>query len=192
MLCSRIFFLAALTFGFGVALAPAQTNGTPMTHEKIDAPFYVAGYLVRTNNADEMNGKSKIGPLWGRFMQENLAAQIPNRTDAALTVVYSNYAGDEKGDYDYLLGARVTSIDHLPAGMSWRKVETGPYAVILTDKGAMPGVLQAAWARIWKMTPTELGGKRTFATDYEVYDQRSANPQDAQVEIHIGLAADAR
>lgn len=163
-----------------------------MTHEKIDAPFYVAGYLVRTNNADEMNGKSKIGPLWGRFMQENLAAQIPNRTDAALTVVYSNYAGDEKGDYDYLLGARVTSIDHLPSGMSWRKVETGPYAVILTDKGAMPGVLQAAWARIWKMTPTELGGKRTFATDYEVYDQRSANPQDAQVEIHIGLAADAR
>ena len=192
MLCSRIFFLAALTFGFGAGLSPAQTNGTPMTHEKIDAPFYVAGYLVRTNNADEMNGKSKIGPLWGRFMQENLAAQIPNRTDAALTVVYSNYAGDEKGDYDYLLGARVTSIDHLPAGMSWRKVETGPYAVILTDKGAMPGVLQAAWARIWKMTPTELGGKRTFATDYEVYDQRSANPQDAQVEIHIGLAADAR
>jgi predicted transcriptional regulator YdeE len=192
MLCSRIFFLAALTFGFGAGLAPAQTNGTPMTHEKIDAPFYVAGYLVRTNNADEMNGKSKIGPLWGRFMQENLAAQIPNRTDAALTVVYSNYAGDEKGDYDYLLGARVTSIDHLPSGMSWRKVETGPYAVILTDKGAMPGVLQAAWARIWKMTPTELGGKRTFATDYEVYDQRSANPQDAQVEIHIGLAADAR
>ena len=192
MLCSRIFFLAALTFGFGAGLASAQTNGTPMTHEKIDTPFYVAGYLVRTNNADEMSGKSKIGPLWGRFMQENLAAQIPNRTDAALTVVYSNYAGDEKGDYDYLLGARVTSIDHLPAGMSWRKVETGPYAVILTDKGAMPGVLQAAWARIWKMTPTELGGKRTFATDYEVYDQRSANPQDAQVEIHIGLAADAR
>jgi predicted transcriptional regulator YdeE len=76
--------------------------------------------------------------------------------------------------------------------MSWRKVETGPYAMILTDKGAMPGVLQAAWARIWKMTPTELGGKRTFATDYEVYDQRSANPQDAQVEIRIGLAADAR
>ena len=192
MLCSRIFFLAALTFGFGAGLAQTQTNGTPMTHEKIDTPFYVAGYLVRTNNADEMSGKSKIGPLWGRFMQENLAAQIPNRTDAALTVVYSNYAGDEKGDYDYLLGARVTSIDHLPSGMSWRKVETGPYAVILTDKGAMPGVLQAAWARIWKMTPTELGGKRTFATDYEVYDQRSANPQDAQVEIHIGLAADAR
>ena len=66
---------------------------------------------MRTNNADEMSGKSKIGPLWGRFMQENLAAQIPNRTDAALTVVYSNYAGDEKGDYDYLLGTRVTSID---------------------------------------------------------------------------------
>jgi len=55
--------------------------------------------------------------------------------------------------------------------------------------GQMPGVLQAAWAHIWKMTPAELGGKRAFVTDYEIYGQRSADPHHAQVEIHIGLAA---
>jgi predicted transcriptional regulator YdeE len=186
------FFLAASIVGLAPLLLLAQTNGNPMTHEKKDASFYVAGYLVRTNNADEMNGKSRIGPLWGRFMQENLAGKIPHRTDAGFTIVYSNYASDEKGDYDYLLGARVSSIDHLPAGLSWRKVEPGPYAVILTDKGAMPGVLQAAWAQIWKMKPADLGGKRAFATDYEVYDQRSADPQAAQVEIHIGLVPESR
>ncbi|MGB0074244.1 MAG: hypothetical protein WBA18_06945 [Terracidiphilus sp.] len=52
----------------------------------------------------------------------------------------------------------------------------------------MPGVLQTAWAHIWKMTPAELGGRRAFVTDYEIYDARSANMQSAQVEIHVGLA----
>jgi len=164
----------------------------PMTRARLDTPFYIAGYLVRTNNADEAAGKSNIGPLWRRFMQQNLAATIPNRVSDALMVVYSNYASDEKGDYDYLLGARVSSIDNLPAGMAWRRVEPGRYAVILTGKGEMPGVLQAAWATIWRMTTTELGGKRAFVTDYEVYDQRTSDPTSAQVEIHIGLAPAAR
>ena len=169
-------------------LLPAQTTRNTMPHKKLETPFYVAGFLVRTNNADEAAGKSKIGPLWQRFLHQNLAATIPSRTDAALTVVYSHYASDERGDYDYLLGARVRSIDNLPAGMTWRRIEPGDYAVILTDKGQMPGVLQTAWARIWKMTSTDLGSKRAFITDYEVYDQRSADPHNAQIEIRIGLA----
>lgn len=169
-----------------LSIAPLAAQ-TPVTHEHLKAPFYVAGYLVRTNNADEAEGKSKIGPLWQRFKQENLVARIPNRADAALTVVYSHYASDENGPYDYLLGARVDSISHLPAEMTWRKVEPATYAVILTQKGQMPTVLQAAWDRVWHMSPGELGGQRAFITDYEIYDQRTANPQRAQVEIHIGL-----
>jgi predicted transcriptional regulator YdeE len=182
-------FLLAL-FGLIASQSPlgGQAPETPVTHETIGKPFYVAGWLIRTNNADEAGGNGKIGPLWQRIMQQNLAQQIPNRTDGALIVVYSNYASDEKGDYDYLFGARVSSVDNLSAGMTSRKVEPGSYAAILTDKGQMPGVLQAAWTRIWKMTPAELGGKRTFLTDYEVYDDRSANMQSAQVEIHVGLA----
>jgi predicted transcriptional regulator YdeE len=179
------FFAAALTaVSLGAVFLLAQTT---MTHQNLEKPFYVAGFLVRTKNADEMSGESKIGPLWQRFMQENLAAQIPNRVDSGFTVVYSNYASDENGAYDYLLGARVKSIDHLPAHMSWRKVEPANYAIVLTDKGQMPSVLQKAWDRIWHMSPGELGGQRAFITDYEIYDQRSANSQDAQVEIHIGL-----
>jgi predicted transcriptional regulator YdeE len=177
---------------FALSFAPfsvwGQTPATAVAHETLDARFYVAGWQVRTSNADEMGGAGKIGPLWQRLMQQNLAAQIPNRVGDALIVVYSNYATGEKGDYDYLLGARVSSVDNLPPGMTWKKVEPGRYAVILTEKGQMPGVLQAAWAHIWKMTPDELGRRRAFLTDYEIYDQRSANMQSAQIEIHVGLA----
>jgi predicted transcriptional regulator YdeE len=187
MLRAGPLLLAAIMLNLDPTSQFGQQPSTPVTHATIDKPFYVAGWQVRTNNADEMGGNGKIEPLWQRFMHENLATQIPHRADGALVVVYSNYASDEKGDYDYLLGARVSSAENLPAGMTWRKVQPGTYAVILTDKGQMPGVLQAAWARIWKMTPTELGGKRAFVTDYEIYDQRSGNPESAQVEIHVGV-----
>jgi predicted transcriptional regulator YdeE len=186
------FALLIVTLAFGTLSMGQQESPLVMTRDQVQQPFYVAGLLVRTNNADEMSGHGKIGPLWQRFLQQNFASQIPDRADAAFTVVYSNYASDEKGDYDYVLGARVSSLDHLPAGMSWRRVEPGNYAVLLTEKGPMPGVLQAAWAKIWQMPTSEMGGKRAFATDYEIYDARSADPSSAQVEIHIGIRAVSR
>jgi predicted transcriptional regulator YdeE len=189
---AKLILFAAFILSPGQMSLCGQAPSTPMTHVTIDAPFYVAGWLVRTNNADEAGGNGKIGPLWQRIMQQDLVGQIPNRTNGALIIVYSNYASDENGEYGYLLGARVSSVENLPAGMNWRKIEPGAYAVILTDRGQMPGVLQAAWARIWKMTSAELGGKRAFVTDYEVYDERSGNMQSAQVEIHLGLAPASR
>jgi predicted transcriptional regulator YdeE len=170
---------------------PVQQRESP-ARTITETPLYVAGYSVRTNNANEMSGHGEIGPLWQRFMQQNLAAQIPDRADARTLVVYSDYASDEKGDYSYLLGTRVTSIDHLAAGMTYRKIVPGTYAVLTTEQGPLIEVLQAEWKKIWAMQPAALGGKRAFLTDYEVYDARSINPQNAQVEIHIGLQAAAQ
>lgn len=154
--------------------------------------FYVAGFQVRTNNANEMNSHGEIGKLWERFYQQSLGAQIRDRVDAATIVVYSDYATDENGDYNYLLGARVSSVDHLPAGMSFEKIVPGRYSVLTTEQGPLVEVVQAEWKKIWTMQPADLGGKRAFLTDYEVYDSRSANPQQAQVEIHIGLQPASR
>lgn len=149
--------------------------------------FYVAGYSVRTNNADEAAGRGRIGDLWRRFREQNLGATIPNREPDALIVVYSNYESDENGEYDYLLGARVSSIRNLPAGMVYREVSAGRYAVFTTSPGPVMEVVPKEWKRIWKTSPKEMGGRRAFITDYEVYDRRSADPSRAQVEIHIGV-----
>ena len=154
---------------------------------KHEDSFWVAGYSIRTNNADEMSGRGRIGNLWQRFAQQNLAASIPDRVDQCLVVVYSDYASDERGEYSYLLGARVSSVKHLPTQESRGKVIAGPYAVFTTTIGPRVTVLQAAWQNIWSSSPSDLGGERAFLTDYELYDRRSADPDHAQIEIHIGL-----
>jgi predicted transcriptional regulator YdeE len=37
------------------------------------------------------------------------------------------------------------------------------------------------------MSTDELGGRRAFKTDFEIYDQRAADPENAQVDVYIGL-----
>jgi predicted transcriptional regulator YdeE len=180
--------LAVISIGSLPAQSPPQKGAanSPMK-TTLAEPIYVAGFMVRTSNAKEMSGNGEIGKLWNRFMQQNLATQIPNRVGQNLMVVYYDYASDEKGEYNYLLGAPVTSVDSLPAGLSFRQVPPGQFAVITTAQGPIAEVMQSAWKRIWAMSPAELGGTRAFLEDYEVYDQRSADPANSQVEIHIGL-----
>jgi predicted transcriptional regulator YdeE len=178
---------AALALCLGL-LTPAtqSTEGSPARVHSEDS-FYVAGFSARTNNAKEASGQGVIGKLLQDFYQKNLAAQIPNRIGKDIFVVYSDYASDEKGDYTYLVGAPVSSVGNLPPGMTYRTIVAGTYAVLTTDRGPVTEVVPAEWKKIWKMSREELGGKRTFLTDYEVYDRRADDPHNAQVEFHIGI-----
>jgi predicted transcriptional regulator YdeE len=176
--------VAVLLICFGL-LAPATGDSTMKTEHQDS--FLVAGYSARTNNAAEASGKGKIGPLWQRWFAENLGANVPNRIGNDILAVYSDYASDEKGDYTYTLGVRVSGTDGLPADLKYRKIAAGRYAVFTTDYGPVTQVVPAEWQKIWAAPASELGGKRAFVTDFEVYDQRAADPQHAQIDIHIRL-----
>lgn len=185
-------FRATLVLGLGL-LAP-MTKSSERTPARVHSEdwFYVAGFSARTNNAREASGQGVIGKLWQDFYQKNLGTQIPHRVGRDIIVVYSDYASDEKGDYIYLLGAPVSSVENLPQGITYRTIVAGTYAVMTTDRGPVTGVVPAEWRKVWGMSPQELGGKRTFLTDYEVYDRRADDPQNAQVEFHIGIDPSSR
>ena len=158
-----------------------------LTDKTLTDPIAVIGVQIRTNNAAELSGQGKIGALWGRLFAEQLPSQIPHRVSDSIFAVYSNYASDENGDYDYLLGCPVSSIEAIPAGMTYAAIPTGDYAVFTSETGPVVEVVQSAWKHIWHLAPDELGRKRAFNTDYEVYDHRALNPTHSQVEIHLSL-----
>jgi predicted transcriptional regulator YdeE len=157
------------------------------THKSLSDPIAVAGIKIRTSNVLEMSGKGQIGALWQRFFSEDIVDKLIHRTGDDFYVVYSNYASDEYGEYDYLIGMPVSSLDNLPEGITYSAIPTGDYAVMTSEKGPVAKVVVDVWKYIWTMPTEELGGKRTFLTDYEVYDGRAADPTDAEVEIHIGI-----
>ena len=136
-----------------------------MIPEIIQRPgFDVVGIDIRTNNAKEMSGQSSIAALWARFMNEDIAGKIPNREGKAIYALYTGYANDGDGDYDYIIGIRVDATTAIPPGMVSKHVPAGKYISIPTEHGPVYEVVPTAWQRVWQMEDSsQLGGERAYA-----------------------------
>lgn len=165
---------------------PAGESGAQAVQHEDQESFTVVGWTVRTSNTREAGPDGAIPQLWGNAMQEGVFNRIPDRADDDLVVVYSGYASDEHGEYDYTLGVRAKKGAAVPEGLVARTIAAGPYVVVQSEKGAPPVIVPAVWKRIWSMTPQELGGHRAYMTDFEVYPAGSGT-HEAQIEVHLGL-----
>jgi predicted transcriptional regulator YdeE len=148
--------------------------------------FTVIGVSVHTTAQKEVGGNGEIPALWNRVMQDGTFERIPSHADDKILAVYTDYSGDQNSEYTYMVGMRVTSADKVPDGMVSVTVPAGKYAVIESDKGALPDIMPKVKKRIHAMTASELGGARTYKTDYDVFPA-GFDWQDTQVEGHVGI-----
>ncbi len=157
----------------------------PITRADIPG-FTVIGIEARTTNGKEATADGIIPKQWQKFFQEGTLAKIPGRVGSNIYALYTDYASDRYGEYSFVIGAMVKNGTAAPAGMVAKKIAGGQFAVISSDKGPLPKVVPAAWQVVWKM---EDDGKlkRAYQTDFEIYDKRSQDPQNAQVDIYVGL-----
>jgi predicted transcriptional regulator YdeE len=142
----------------------------------------VIGIEARTSNAKEMTAEGVIGKQWTRFTKDGLLARIPNKIDSAIVALYTDYESDKDGTYTFVLGARVSSVEHVPEGMVARKIPAGRCAVFTSDRGPAARVVFETWKRIWA-APLD----RAYKTDFELYDERAADPQNTEISIYVGL-----
>ena len=147
------------------------------------APFNVIGIAVRTTNENGQSGED-IGQLWGKFMSEGIAAQIPNKMDESVFSIYTNYESDHTKPYDTILGCKVSSLDEIPEGMVGQAFEGGTYGKFVSKGDLTKGVVFGTWTEIWKQDLD-----RVFTADFEVYGERAQNPTDAEVDVLIALNA---
>ena len=146
------------------------------------------GLKVRTRNSKEFNPETaKIGALVGRYWQENIAQKIPNRKNPGVSLVgYSNYESDEHGDYDYYYGEEVTSLDEIPSELSGLLIPAGQFIKVTSEEGPSPQIIIDTWQKVWQMTADDqLGAKRGYFADFEVYDQRASNPANMVFDIYL-------
>jgi predicted transcriptional regulator YdeE len=149
--------------------------------------FHLAGLSTRTNNAAEISGNGKIDSIWESLLQPGLVTKIPNKMGVDLIAVYTDYETDHTGHYTYLLGLPVVSSEALPSNLTVKHVSPGRYAVFTSERGPVAKVVRQVWQRIWAMSEKELGGQRAFQTDFEIYDQRATDPENAQIDVYVGL-----
>jgi CubicO group peptidase (beta-lactamase class C family)/predicted transcriptional regulator YdeE len=149
--------------------------------------FTVIGITARTTNAKEMTPDGVIGKQWMRIFQDGVIGKIPNKADASIIAVYTDYASDHNGEYTYLLGARVTSDAEIPEGMVAKKIPGGKFAVFTSDRGSAAQVVPATWVKINSLPQSAVGGDRLYRADYEIYDERARDPQNLQVDVYVGI-----
>jgi predicted transcriptional regulator YdeE len=167
----------------------AASTGAAVEPKIVEQPeFSVIGIQARTSNAKEVKGGGAIPKQWDRFFKEGIADKIPNKVDSTIYAVYTNYASDYNGEYDFIVGMKVSSVPAVPPGMVVKKVPQGKYAVVASAKGPVAQVVPQAWQRVYTLDDDkQLGGARAYKADFEVYDQRSQNPHESQVDLYIGL-----
>ena len=140
--------------------------------------FSIIGIAVRTTN---QNGQSQkdIAELWGKFMGQGLMTHIPNKASFEIYCVYTDYESDFTGAYTTILGCKVTSLDEIPEGFVGKKIPETIYKHYKAV-GALPGCVGKTWGEIWQS-----GIDRKYIADFDVYGEKSQNPQNAEVDIFV-------
>jgi len=151
--------------------------------------FEVMGIEVRTNNTREAGADGLIPKLWQRVTQERALDRVPDRIEQNIYAVYTDYASDANGDYTLVIGPKFkpTADTLVPKGMVIKTVPAGRYAVFASDRGPVAKVVVETWKQIWSYYQSPANGQRAYRADFELYDQRAADLNNAQVDIYIGV-----
>ena len=161
-----------------------------MKHALVQLPtIKLVGVAVCTSNAAEFNAATaKIGATMQKFFGTGLQNKITHRAhQGVIFAAYTNYESDLNGEYTYFIGQEVTSFQDLSSELTTLTIPAQKYAQYTSDAGQMPHVVIDMWQQIWQMSPATLGGQRAYITDFERYDERSADSASAIVEIYIGI-----
>ncbi len=134
----------------------------------------------KTENA---GGQSMIdcGNLWQKFEQEKIASSIPQKLGDDLYAVYYDYEGDYTKPFSFFLGCRVKTGSVPLNGMISIVIPTGNFKRF-TAKGKIPDCIAETWKEIWD---SEI--QRAYRADFEIYDERSRDYKNAEVDIFISV-----
>ena len=148
------------------------------------------GQTVKTNNVNEMQpGLSKIAQLSEVYWSQGIASQFHHRLNPGVTYsVYTDFESDEHGDYTYFIGERIDCLDDQDLDQfETLIIPASQYIKLTTEQGSIPEVVVGAWKKIWAMDQSDFEGTRTYKADFEIYDQKASDPNNAVVDIYIGI-----
>jgi len=150
--------------------------------QKINDSIYLTGLALTTKTTND-NGQSSIDckNLWHAFEDGNYPSSIPNKLSDAIYGVYYDYEGDSSQPFSYFVGCKVKNDSPVPAGLSRLVIPAGNYEMI-SAKGKMPDCVIKAWRDIWAGNFA-----RAYMVDFEVYDERSRDWNNAEVDVYISV-----
>ncbi|EHO08135.1 hypothetical protein HMPREF9715_02765 [Myroides odoratimimus CIP 101113] len=84
--------------------------------------------------------------------------------------------------YTTIIGCEVSDLSNIPEGMTGHTIEASTYNKITATGDLTKGLVINEWFKIW-----EQQWDRKYTADFEIYDEKSMNPQDAEVSIYVAI-----
>lgn len=144
--------------------------------------FKLIGIALEKKTINE-NGQAGIdcGSLWQKFEKGDYTNKIPGKLSDEIFAVYHQYDGDYTKPYAYFIGCKVSAETKLPKGMDSLMISPGIYQQI-TAKGKIPDCIINVWQTIWSADIN-----RAYQADFEVYDARSKDWNNAEVDVFLSV-----
>lgn len=134
----------------------------------------------KTSNENNQSTKD-CGNLWQKFEKESYLNKIPGKVDNTLYAVYHKYEGDFSQPFYYFIGAAVNPGTKVPKELESLLIPAGNYRKFIAH-GQMPNCIASTWQEVWNQDIP-----RAYSVDFEVYDERSHDRSNAEVDIYISL-----
>jgi predicted transcriptional regulator YdeE len=142
--------------------------------------FRLIGLKLPHKTTNENNQSSKdCGNLWQQFESDNVFDRILEKLSKEIYAVYFDYEKDEKQPYSYFIGCKVPDNIPIPTGLEELVIPTQNYKNFVA-KGKMTACITETWKEIWNSNL-----KRSFTFDFEIYNERSQDWSNAEVDIYI-------
>ena len=149
-----------------------------MAEKKED--FKLVGLKLKGKTTNQNNQSSKdCGDLWQKFEKDRIFEIIPEKLSNEVYAVYFDYVKDETTPYAYFIGCKVDKNSKIPKELEELMIPVQQYKKF-TAKGVMTGCVTETWNEIWTSKI-----KRNFGYDFEIYDERSQDWSNAEVDIYI-------
>ncbi|MEO6305380.1 MAG: GyrI-like domain-containing protein [Bacteroidia bacterium] len=151
-----------------------------METTRID-PFKIIGISVRTTNENGQSAKD-IPFLWNKFFAENITEQIPGKIGKEMYCIYTDYVKDYTQPYTAIIGYKVEDLSTIPDGLVGKSIDVGNYTSFKAKGKISEDIVFKEWLKIWSSDID-----RAYTADFEIYGERSQDPENAEVAILIAL-----
>ena len=139
--------------------------------------FMVVGMMYRGNNENQ-----EIKTMWDQFIPR--FQEIKDKDLQETFGICRGFEGAGDGEFEYVAGVKVNSVNDLPDGMVVRMVPEQKYAAF-THRGALDG-LRANIDYIYQSWLPQSGCELTGGPDLEVYDEKfKAFAEDSEFSILV-------
>ena len=148
--------------------------------------FHIIGVELKTTTHDGKN-LVEIPQFWEKVLEEGQIEKIPDKKfhDTVLGICMDF---EPSSRFSYIIGSEVTSTENTPEDMVCRTIPAGKFAVF-TARGKMPDSIQETFKYIYQEWLPNSEYQRANSADFELYDERCHDPENAQVDIYIPIVS---